>query len=177
MTTTKGVMACVATIGGLAIFTPSARTNALADDVKLPPAVKKTFEANFPKAQIEKVEVEVEDGVTVYDFEFKDGNLEKETDITADGTMLEFTIVIDAKAVPAAAMKPIRQAAEAAEATMKRVEEIKISYETKDGKVIKLPKTVTHYAVELKKGDQTAEIVVDAAGKVIEAPKWSGGKK
>jgi hypothetical protein len=88
--------------------------------------------------------------------------------------MLEYTVVIDAKAVPAAAMKPIREAAVGA--TMKRVEEIKISFETKDGKVIKLPRTVTHYAVGLKKGDQTAEIVVDVAGKVIEPAKWSGAK-
>jgi uncharacterized membrane protein YkoI len=59
---------------------------------------------------------------------------------------------------------------------MKRVERIEISYETKDGKAIKLPKTVTHYAVELKKGDKEAEIVVDANGKVIEPAKFGDGK-
>jgi hypothetical protein len=145
-----------------------------ADEVKLPDVVRKTFEKNFPKAEIEKIDAEEEGGVTVYDIEFKDGEFEKETDIAADGTMLEYTVAIAAKAVPAAAMKPIRQAAEGAKMT--RIEEIKISYETKDGKVVKLPRTVTHYAVEMSKGDQTAEIVVDADGKLIEEPKWSGGK-
>ena len=51
-----------------------------------------------------------------------------------------------------------------------------ISYETKDGKTIKLPQTITHYAVELKKGDEGAEIVVDAAGKVIEPAKFTSPK-
>ena len=33
--------------------------------------------------------------MTVYDLEFRDGTTEKETDIAEDGTMLEYTIVID----------------------------------------------------------------------------------
>ena len=93
----------------------------------------------------------------------------------ADGTMLEFTVVIKAEAIPAAAMAPIREAARGA--TMGRIEEIKISHETRDGKVIKLPRTVTHYAVELKKGNQGAEIVVDPSGKVIEAAKFGDEDK
>jgi len=40
----------------------------------------------------------LENGVTVYDLEFKDGPVEKETDIAADGTMLEYTVVVEAKA-------------------------------------------------------------------------------
>jgi hypothetical protein len=144
-------------------------------EAKLPAPVKKTFRAKFPKAEIEKLDVEEEGGVTVYDLEFRDGTTEKETDIAADGTMLEFTVVIDAKDVPEAAMGPIRKAAEGA--TMKRIERIEISYETKDGKTIKLPKTVTHYAVELSKGTQSAEIVVAPDGKVIEPARWDGGKE
>jgi uncharacterized membrane protein YkoI len=174
MTNTRGLMLSLAALCGLVFLPATGHAQKPATDTKLPDAVKKTFEARFPKGQIEKVEAEQEGGVTVYDIEFKDGDASKETDITADGTMLEFTVVIDAKAVPEAAMKPIREAA--AGATMKRVERIEISHETKDGKTTKLPRTVTHYAVELKKGDQEAEIVVDAAGKVLEPAKFSGGK-
>jgi hypothetical protein len=146
-------------------------------EAKLPAVVKKTFRAKFPDAKIEKVDSEEEGGVTVYDVEFVDGKIEKETDITADGTMLEFTVVIDEKDVPAAAMKPIRKAAEGA--TMKRIERIEISYETKDGKTIKLNETVTHYAVEMSKDGKSAEIVVAADGKVIEPAQWGDkeGKK
>ena len=116
--------------------------------------------------------MEAENGVTVYDLEFTDGSIEKETDITADGTMLEFTIVVDAKDVTAAAMKTIREATEGA--TIKRIEHIEIGYETKDGKAIKLPKTVIRYAVDITKGDKTTEIVVDPDGAVVEPAKWSG---
>jgi hypothetical protein len=144
-------------------------------EAKLPAPVKKTFRDKFPKAAIEKVDSEDENGVTVYDLEFRDGTTEKETDITADGTMLEFTVVIDADDVPEAAMTPIRKAAEGA--TMKRIERIEISHETKDGKTIKLPKTVTHYAVEMTKGARSAEIVVAADGKVVEPARWGGGKQ
>ena len=41
--------------------------------VKLPDPVTKTFQATFPKAQITKLDAEEENGVTVYDIEFKDG--------------------------------------------------------------------------------------------------------
>jgi len=167
-------MLSVLAVLGLILVPTTGRAQKKGEDIKLPEAVKKTFDARFPKAELQKLEVEEEDGVTVYDFEFKEGDTEKETDITADGTMLEYTIVIDARAVPPAAMKPIRAAAEGA--TMKRIEEIHISYQTKDGKVIKLPKTVMNYAVEMTKGDKSAEIVVDPDGKVLEEPKWSEEK-
>ena len=144
-------------------------------EAKLPAPVKKTFRDKFPRAQIEKLDVEEEGGVTVYDLEFRDGTTEKETDITADGTMLEFTVVIEAKDVPEAAMKPIRKAADGA--TMKRIERIKISYKTKDGKAIKLPKPVTHYAVEMSKGTRNTEIVVASNGEVIEPARWGGDQE
>jgi hypothetical protein len=144
-------------------------------EAKLPASVKKTFRAEFPKAVIEKLDVKEEDGVTVYDLEFRDGTTEKETEITADGTMLEFTVVIEAKDVPEAAMKPIRKAADGA--TMKRIERIEISYKTKDGKAIKLPKPVTHYAVEMSKGSRSTEIVVAPDGEVIEPARWGSDQE
>jgi hypothetical protein len=61
--------------------------------------------------------------------------------------MLEYTVVVDATAVPTAAMKILRKAAEGT--TIKRIERIEIGYETKGGKALKLPKPVTRYAVEM----------------------------
>jgi hypothetical protein len=144
-------------------------------EAKLPAPVKKTFRAHIPKAVIEKLDVEEEHGVTVYDLEFRDGTTEKETDITAGGTMLEFTVVIEAKDVPKSAMKPIRKAAEGA--TMRRIELIEISYQTKDGKAMKLPRPVTHYAVELSKGGRSTEIVVAPDGEVIEPARWGSDQE
>jgi uncharacterized membrane protein YkoI len=135
--------------------------------IKLPEPVTKAFQTAFPKARITKLDMEEEDGVTVYDFEFKDGGVEKETDIAADGTMLEFTVVIPAVQMPAAALKAVRAAAEGGE--LGRVERIEISHETQDGKIVKLDKPKTQYAVEITKGDKTSEIVVDPEGAVIES--------
>jgi uncharacterized membrane protein YkoI len=172
MTTTcrLSISTALAALVGLALVAGPARAQAQKSDVKLPDVVKKTFDAKFPGAKVDKIDAEEEEGVMVYDIEFRDGNTEKEADIAADGTLLEFTVVITAKEVPAAAMASIRKAAVGA--TMGRVERIEISYETKAGKVVKLPAPVTHYAVELTKGGKEAEIVVDSAGKVLEAPEW-----
>jgi uncharacterized membrane protein YkoI len=172
MTNARGLLVCVVAFCGLALLPAAGRAQATkgAGDTKLPDAVKKTFDAKFPGAQVHKIDVEEEGGVMVYDLEFRDGAVEKETDIAADGTMLEYTIVIDARAVPAAAPAPIRKAAEGG--TMKRVERIEISHETKGGKVVKLTKPATHYAVEIEKGGKTAEIVVDSDGKVLEEAKF-----
>ena len=139
-------------------------------DTALPDSVAKTFKATFPNAEIIKVDVDAENGVAVYDLEFKDGATEKETDITPDGTMLEFTIVVDAEDVPAAAIKTVRQAAEGA--VTRRIEYIEISYETKNGRVVKLPESVIHYAVEISRGDKTTEIVVNPDGTVVEPARW-----
>ena len=86
-------------------------TKSLDISTPLPDSVDHTYRATFPKGEISKLDVSEENGVTVYDIEFRDGEFEKETDIAADGTMLEFTLVIDAKAVPAAAIKTIRKTA------------------------------------------------------------------
>jgi len=136
-----------------------------ARDTGLPDTVAKTFKATFPKGEINKVDVDAENGVTVYDLEFKDGPTEKETDITADGTMLEFTVVVNAEDVPVAAMKAVRKAVEGA--TIGRIEHIEISYEAKNGKVVKLSETMTNYAVEIIRNGKTTEIVVNADGDEI----------
>jgi uncharacterized membrane protein YkoI len=171
----RALVICGLAIVGFALSSSSSRGQKRSSEVKLPNPVKKTFAAKFPNGEIFKVDVEEENGVTVYDLEFKDGGVEKETDITADGTMLEFTVVVDAKAVPEAVMKTIKRAAEGA--TIKRIECVEIGYDTKEGKVIKRPKPVTRYEVELAKGKRTAEFVVAQDGKVVEPARWGPEEK
>jgi hypothetical protein len=132
---------------------------------ELPATVAKAFAEKFPGGEIEKLDVDVEGGVAVYDIEFKNGALEQETDIAADGTVLEVTLVVEAKAVPAAAMKAITKAAEGGK--IGRIEKVAISFETKNSKVVKLLRPVTHYAVEITRGDRTSEVVVTAEGKPV----------
>jgi hypothetical protein len=155
---------------GVLVISCSSASKSPKRDVALPDVVVKSFKAAFPKGETTKVDVDKENGVTVYDIEFKDGTAEKETDITADGIMLEFTDVIPARDVPAPAMAAIRKAAEGA--TIGRIERVTVSYDTKDGKAIRLAQTVTHYEVELTKGTQSAEIIVNPDGTTVESPKW-----
>jgi hypothetical protein len=143
---------------------------AKADESKLPAAVKKTLADKFPNATIDKIASEKENGVIVWDIEFREGKAKKETDITDDGTMIETTLVITKKSLPSAVRRPIDKASKGTRAI--RTEKIEITHETKDGKVIKLERPLTHYAVEMKRGEETAEIVVDEKGKVVEEPKW-----
>jgi hypothetical protein len=131
----------------------------------LPGPVSSAFRGAFPNAQIQKQEVEQEHGVSVYDLEFRNGAIEQEADIAADGTILEVTRVIDVKEVPAPAMKAIEKATGGAK--IKRIEHIEISFRAKDGKVIKLDKPVVRYAAEYSKAGKTREVVVTPEGAVI----------
>jgi hypothetical protein len=164
------VLAMVALGGVACVASPSQAQTAVPVD-QLPELVSKTFNGAFPKAEIEKVDAEEENGITVYDFEFTDGPIEKETDIAADGTMLEFTVVVESKEMPAPAMKAIRAAAKGAK--IERLEHIEMTYETKDGHVLKLPAIVTRYAAEMTKGKQVGEVVVNPDGSVVMEPTWA----
>lgn len=148
-----------------------------ADDVqkaiaKLPDAVTKTFQQEFPKCRIDKLDTEVENGVSVFSLEFKDGAIQKETDIAADGTLLECTVIVDAKAVPAAVLEAVRKAVVGAK--IKRIEQVEIRCESRDGKVITLPQSVTRFEVEITKKGRTTEVTVDPDGTVVNPVKWSG---
>lgn len=167
---------CASGIAALLLATTFGTTSASEQratlDVKMPAAVASTFAKLFPKGQIIELEAEQENGVTVYDIEFLDGEVEKEAEIAADGTMLEFTIVIAEKAVPRAAMDALRLAAGGA--AIRRIERIELSYEIKDGKLLELPKQITNYEALLSSGEEYAEVVVSSAGEIVEAPRWGG---
>ena len=154
----------------LAVSASDGRAQTSTTEAELPAPVAKTFRATFPKAEILKLDAEEENGVMIYDFEFKDGDVERETDIAGDGTMLEVTLVIDAAAVPAAAMKTV--SANAKGAKIGRLERIEVSYEALEGKVAKLPAVLTRYAAEMSKGKKMAEVIVNPDGSVLEAPEW-----
>jgi uncharacterized membrane protein YkoI len=168
------VVVIAAVVMGLAAISTTARAQKADAAAKLPDPVKKAFQAKFPKGEILKVDAEDENGVKVYDIEFKDGSIEKETDIAADGTVIEVTVVVEPRSVPYSAMYAIRNAAP--NGRVKRIERVEISYETKDGKAVKLDKPRVCFEVEMTKGNQVAEVVVAADGKVVKAAKWSDAK-
>ena len=154
---------------GLALAAGIGGAGPVAPD-QLPEPVANTFKTLFPNGVIEKLTSEEEFGVMVYDFEFRAGDQEKETDIAGDGTMLESTLVVVPSAIPASAMKTIKKVAKGA--ALGRMEWIERFYDLDAGKLIKLPKSVINYAVEMRRAGKMAEVFVDPRGKVTEAPVW-----
>lgn len=135
---------------------------------QLPPAVKQALATHCPNCEIRQASREVENGVTIYDFEFKHGK--GEVDITADGLVVSRETVIHEKDVEAAALDKIRQAA--AGGRVGQILKEEVSADLLDGKVLLLESPKFFYEAELAKGDQVAEIKVTPNGEVVEAPVW-----
>lgn len=137
-------------------------------NVKLPAAVAKAVKDNRPTAEIDKIDVEKDAGVTLYDIEFKSG--QGEIDIAEAGTVMDIATIIEMKDVPPAAAAAIQNAARGAK--ISQLEKSEIRAEVKNGKIMKLANPKYAYEAELVKGNQTAEVQVSPDGKILEAPKW-----
>jgi hypothetical protein len=158
----------------LVAFAPawaSAQAKADPKRSRLPAAVVKAIDANCPGAEIDKLDIDDEGGIKVYDVEFKGDR--GEMDVAEDGTVLDVATVVQLKDVPEAAAAVIRKAA--GSAGVRRVEksEVRSRIEKKDGKGRLVPVVPPEhvYEAELAKG---GEIEVAADGKVIEGRKAEG---
>ena len=135
---------------------------------RLPAAVAKAVEANCPGAEIDKLDVEDEGGIKVYDIEFKAGR--GEIEVTEDGTVLGVATIVELKDVPEAAAVVIRKAAGGSAVRQLEKSEIRARIEkTKGkGKLSPLAAPEYEYEAELAKG---GEIEVAADGRIIKPPK------
>jgi uncharacterized membrane protein YkoI len=144
--------------------------------VELPAAAAAAIKAAFPDAEIEEVEVEEENGLTLYEVELEQGDVEMEVEVDADGTLAEIETEIALKDVPEAVLQAI-QAADA-DAKIEEIEKVEIRAEIKTSQLapaaqlVKLAEPRIVYEAELKKGDKEGEITVAADGKVVEPLKW-----
>lgn len=134
----------------------------------LPKAVAQTLKTECAHCKIEKLTREVENGVTIYDFEFKAGK--GEMDITKDGIVVSRETVVPINQVPSAARDAIQKGAASGRVVLVLKEQVRA--ELVDGKVLKLDTPKYLYEAEIVNGDQVAEIVVSTEGQVIEAPVW-----
>jgi hypothetical protein len=134
---------------------------------RLPAAVVKALDANCPGGVIAKLDVESEEGIKVYDVEFKDG---REIDLLEDGTVLNLATLVEMSEVPEPAAAVIQRAARGT--TIKQLEksEVRARIEKKDGKgrLAPLPAPEYEYEAELAKG---GEVEVAADGRIIKGPK------
>jgi uncharacterized membrane protein YkoI len=141
---------------------------------QLPPAVLEAIKTNCAGCSIDKATREVENGVTIYDIEFKGGK--GEIAIAEDGSVIDREVVVKLKDVPAAALDAIRK--NSAGGKIKQVARGEIRAELKDGQITKLASPRYVYEAELLKGEQVGEIEVTAEGQVLEPTEWrKRGKK
>jgi hypothetical protein len=143
----------------------------------LPDKVRGTFVEKFPNAVINKAKSATKDGVAVWNIEFRDGKSQRATDIAEDGTMLTVMANLTVKTVPKPVMRTLEAAVKDSGAKLGRLERMDVTSEAKDGKVVKLDKQTTRYAAEVTKDGQTAKIVVDEKGRVLEEPKFEATKE
>ena len=136
---------------------------------QLPAVIVEALKTNCSGCSIDKATRDVENGVTIYDIEFKRG--QGEIALAEDGSVVDRETVIPLKDVPAAALDAIRKGASGAK--IKQVAKGEIRAELKDGQIIKLASPRYVYEAELEKGNQVAEIEVSSEGQVIEAPAWT----
>ena len=133
----------------------------------LPPAVAKVVAENKPGAEIDKLTIEKEHGVTVFDFEFKANR--GEMDVTPDGTVLDVATVIEMKDLPEAVAAVIRK--EAGKRPIKQLTRSEVRAEivpdAGKGRVVKLETPKYVYEAEFSND----EIEVAADGTIIKKGK------
>ena len=149
-------------VAGLILVTAAAR----ADDEKaekvpldkVPKVIMDAIKNRFPKAEIESVEKEKEDGKIVFDIELKHEGRKYEMDILEDGTIVEIEKEVAAKDVPEAVTKAVKEKYPGC--TIKEVMEVN---KVKDKK-----ETPDHYEVTLETADKKKkEVEVSLDGKIL----------
>jgi uncharacterized membrane protein YkoI len=137
----------------------------------LPTAVAGAIQKEFPAAAIDKVEVEEELGLKMYEVEIKAGKVEKTLTVSEDGVIAEVGTEVAAADLPAAAAEAVKKAAPGA--TIKEVDKDQTLAEPK---LAKLPVPKVTYELKVAKEGKVAEVVLAPDGTVLEAPKWQHAK-
>jgi hypothetical protein len=135
---------------------------------QLPAAVTEAIKNNCDACIIDKATREVENGVRIYDIEFK--NRQGEMDVSEDGVVIDRETVVATGDVPTAALEAIRKATP--DGTIRQVSKDEVRAELKAGQVLKLDNPKYLYEADLVKNNQVAEIQVTPEGQVTQGPKW-----
>jgi len=139
--------------------------------VELTKAAANAINAAFPGATIEKVKLEDEDGVKVFEAELKVKDAEIEVTVSQDGVIVEVETEITVEALPKVVADALAKAADGG-----KIEEVTKEEEratVKDGKLVKLDTPTIKYSAEIVKGDKKMKVEIAADGKVLECEKKS----
>ena len=133
----------------------------------LPAAVSQAIEANRPGAEIDKLTVEKENGISFYDLEFKAN--QGEMDVAEDGTVLDIATIVEMKDVPEAVAAAIKTHGKGK--TIKQLSRSEVRAEiVKDGGKARVSKLATPryvYEAEFSRG----EVELTPEGKIIKVVK------
>ena len=165
------IVSSVAAVG-LAVAQPQTSKN-----VQLPPAVAQAIKANCPGAVIDKMEVEKDAGVILYDIEFKAGR--GEIEVAEDGTVMDIATIVALKDIPKPAAEAILKAVAGAKVGQLEKSEIRAEIK-KDGEksaIVKLAAPKYVYEAEVIQGEKTGEVQVAPDGKIVEGLKWGADEE
>lgn len=138
-----------------------------ANQAQLPAAATQTLQKAYPGCTIEKVKVEDEDGVKVYEANLRSGKMKKEVTLTAAGEILEIETPMATCDLPKAVADAVAKAAPGAKITEAASEEV-----LADAKLGKLAAPKVTYKVEVQKGGKEGEMTLSPEGKVLKELKW-----
>ena len=115
-----------------------------------PAAVQSSIKKAAGNAKIDEIEMESDDGVTVYEASWKVNGVEHEVSVDSVGQVLETEHVVTGDAIPAA------------------VKAVAAKHMPKGAKAEFEMKSVVLYSVEAMVGGKEVEILVDPAGRLME---------
>jgi uncharacterized membrane protein YkoI len=167
------VVLCVMALG-LAVAGPGSTQEQAQKAVKLPPAVAQAVKANCPGAVIDKMDVEKEAGLALYDIEFKAGR--GEIEVAEDGTVMDIATIVALKDIPKPAADAILKAAAGAKVGQLEKSEIRaeIVKTGEKGTIVKLAAPKYVYEAEVIQGEKRGEVQIAPDGKIVEGLKWGG---
>jgi hypothetical protein len=119
----------------------------------LPPAVLNAFKAAYPKAVIRGASQETEKGVTYFEVESVDGNMNRDLLYTAEGKAVEVEEAIAPGALPAAVLKALDKAYPGCKI-------LKAEDMTKDGQKL--------FELRIQVDGKKMGVTLDPSGKIIE---------
>ena len=142
-----------------------------ADKTALTHKAEKAIKKAFPKATIERVKAEEDEGVTLYEAVIREDAAEKEVEVSADGMIVNVETLLAAKDLPAVVADAIAKTA--AGAQVQKAEKVETHAAAR---LVMLNAPEVSYEVELAANTQKGTIEVAADGTVIEPLKWKSDK-
>jgi hypothetical protein len=171
------VMAVGLAVAGTVPSAGQPRQEQAQEAIKLPPAVAQAVKANCPGAVIDKMDVEKEAGIALYDFEFKAGR--GEIEVAEDGTVMDIATIVALKDIPKPAAEAILKAAAGAKVGQLEKSEIRaeIKKNGEKGTIVKLAAPKYVYEAEVIQGEKRGEVQVSPDGKIVEGLKWGADEE